>query len=250
MIDNLIKNLECLSTDYGVIGLKQSFEDEGITLDDLITVRRITDICHLKLFVKIGGCEAKTDIRNCIKYGVNCIIAPMVESPFALSKFTDITSLYSDKIHSYIVIETKNAYENLDKILEYDNSKLNGIIVGRSDFSKSYLLDKSEVDSDFVFDKIRKILVKSKNYNYQTTLGGNISPQSVEFIKKMYFDNLLDKIETRNVVIELSDHNIQFLEKTIQLALKYEIELLKYKRNIFSLAVADSDHRIKSLMNR
>jgi 4-hydroxy-2-oxoheptanedioate aldolase len=250
MIVNLITNLELLSSNHGVIGLKQSFEDEGIFLDDLLTVRRITDICNLKLFVKIGGCEAKTDINNCIKYGVNGIIAPMVESSFALSKFTDITSLYSGKIQSYIVIETKTAYENLDEILEYGNNKLNGIIVGRSDFSKSYLLNKSEVNSNFVFDKIKKILVKSKNYNYQTTLGGNISTQSGEFIKKMYFDNLLDKIETRNVVIKLSDDNIHTLEKTIQLALEYEIELLKYKRNIFSLAVTDLDDRIKSLINR
>ena len=250
MIVNLIKNLELLSTNHGVIGIKQSFEDEGIYLDDLLTVRRITDICNLKCFVKIGGCEAKTDINNCIKYGVNDIIAPMVESSFALSKFTDITSLYSGKIHSYIVIETKNAYENLDEILEYGNNKLNGIIVGRSDFSKSYSMNKSEVNSDFIFDKVKDILVKSKKYNYPTTLGGNISTKSVEFIKKMYFDNLLDKIETRNVVIKLNDYNIHCLEKTIQIALEYEIELLKCKRNNFTLTVTDLDDRIKSLINR
>ena len=36
-------------------------------------------------FVKVGGCEANTDIYNCLKIGVNGIIAPMVETPFAIS---------------------------------------------------------------------------------------------------------------------------------------------------------------------
>jgi hypothetical protein len=62
--------------------------------------------------------------------------------------------------------------------------------------------------------------------------------------------NLLDKIETRNVVIKLNDYNIHCLEKTIQFALEYEIELLKYKINNFTLTVTDLNDRIKSLINR
>ena len=83
---NLIENLKQLSM-YGIIGMKQSFEDEGVLLDDVITVKRITELCDLPTFVKIGGCEAKTDINNCIRLGIDNIIAPMVETPFALSKF-------------------------------------------------------------------------------------------------------------------------------------------------------------------
>ena len=215
MMNNLIEKLKILSNDYGIIALKQSFEDEGIDLDDLLLIRRMTDICNLKCFVKIGGCEAKTDINNCIKYGISDIISPMIESSFALSKFIDVTSLHSDKINSYVVIETKTAYNNLNEILECGKGRLKGIVVGRSDFSKSYLINKSQVDSDFIFDKVKDILKKSKNYNYMTTLGGNVSTKSVNFIRKMYFDNLLDKIETRNVVIKLNDENIENLEKII-----------------------------------
>ncbi len=83
----LIEQLELLKTKYDIFGIKQSFEDEGVIFDDVITMRRITELCNLPLYVKIGGCEAKTDINNCQKIGVDTIIAPMVETPFALKKY-------------------------------------------------------------------------------------------------------------------------------------------------------------------
>jgi len=42
----------------------------------------------LDLTVKIGGVEAKTDFNLSIDIGVDSVVAPMVESEFALSKFT------------------------------------------------------------------------------------------------------------------------------------------------------------------
>jgi hypothetical protein len=66
----------------------------------------------------------------------------------------------------------------------------------------------------------------------------------------MYFENLLDKIETRNVVIKLNDYNVSCLEKTIKSALEFEIELLKYKRNNIILTVTDLNDRIQSLISR
>jgi hypothetical protein len=250
MIYKLTEKLKVLANNYGVIGIKQSFEDEGIEINDLILVRRLTDICNIECFVKIGGCEAKSDINNCIKYGVNNIIAPMIESSFAVSKVTDITSKYNKLINSYIVVETKTSFNNLDSILEKGYNTLKGIVVGRSDFSKSYSIDKTQVDSDFIFDKVKTILLKSKEYNYQTTLGGNISKQSVDFIKKMYFQNLLDKIETRNIVIDLSKIDIENLENVIKLAIEFEIELIKYKSTSLTLTLKESNDRIEALVNR
>ena len=60
-------------------------------------MKRITELCGLQSFVKIGGCEAKTDLYNCVKLGVNGVIAPMIETPFALLKFNQIINdfLYS-----------------------------------------------------------------------------------------------------------------------------------------------------------
>ena len=246
---NLIENLTQLSV-LGIVGMKQSFEDEGVLLDDVITVKRITELCNLQSYVKIGGCEAKTDLYNCVKLGINGVIAPMVETPFALSKFINIVNDYPNKIDPYIVIESKTAYENINDILESSKGKLKGIVVGRSDFSKSYNLNKSEVDSDFIYNKVEDILFNAKTHNLTTTMGGNVSIKSTEFIKKMYYKKLLDKIETRNVVIKLTDQNISIINEVIQKSLEFEINWLKYKLETSSYLSNEYSSRIELLSNR
>ena len=250
MVIDLKESLEKLSKSYGIIGMKQSFEDEGVLLNDVVAFKRVTEVCGLQSYVKIGGCEAKSDLYNCIRMGINGIIAPMVETPFALSKFTDIIEPYSNRADAYIVIESKTAYDNIDAILKDGEGKLKGIIVGRSDFSKSYNLNKSEVDSNFIYDKVEDILTKAKKYNYLTTLGGSVSTRSTNFIKDMYNKNLLNKIETRNVVIELSKNNITNIDSVIQKALDFEIEWLHYKVSISSKLSAEYSERIGLLKNR
>jgi hypothetical protein len=250
MVIDLKDSLENLGKNYGVIGMKQSFEDEGVLLNDVVAFKRVTEICGLQSFVKIGGCEAKSDLYNCIRMGINGIIAPMVETPFSLSKFTDMMEDYTNRADAYIVIESKTSYENIDEILINSKNKLKGIIVGRSDFSKSYNLNKSEVDSNFIYDKVEEILIKAKKYNYVTTLGGSVSTRSTKFIKDMYSKNLLDRIETRNVVIELTENNIHIIDNVIQKALDFEIEWLQYKLSISSKLSADYSERIGLLKNR
>ncbi len=99
--------LEALANIKYAEGVKQSFEDEGAVLEDVVLMRQLTSLANLYMNVKIGGCEAKTDIRNCINMGADGIVAPMIESPFALQKFIESTSniktnrfnkLISDKI--------------------------------------------------------------------------------------------------------------------------------------------------------
>lgn len=249
-MNDLIKQLKLLASDYGVIGIKQSFEDEGVTLDDVIIVRRITDICGIKSFVKIGGCEAKRDLYNCLKFGIDVVIAPMIESPFALSKFIDITKSHLNRISPFIVIESKTAQENLKEILKLSNNNINGIVIGRSDFTKSHLLDKSEVDSDFICEKVKNILIECKKYDIYTTIGGNISVKSVNFLQEMYKEQLLDRIETRNVVIELSNKNIHSIEEVIKKSLDFEIKWIQFKReNILSME-KEYSNRIETMKKR
>lgn len=249
MLD-LIKGMTDLKNKHGVIGIKQSFEDEGVLYHDVIHVKRFTEACGLETFVKIGGCEAKSDLFNCIRLGVNSAIAPMVETGFAASKFLEMVSQYKNKIDPIILIETKTAFENLNEILEISNNFIKGVVIGRSDFSKSYSLNKSEVDSNFIFDKVEQVLRKCKNYKLLTTMGGNISVQSVDFIKKMYSLGLLDRIETRNIVIALNNDNILNIDNSIRAALDLEIEWLKFKLETSSFLSNEYTKRINLLINR
>ena len=247
---NLISQLKSLKEKYNIKGIKQSFEDEGAILSDVILMRRITELIDLKMSVKIGGCEAISDINNCVAMGVNGIVAPMVETKFALQKY--IESVYKVKdIKFYINIESKSAYENLDSILNSPSSKLlSGIVVGRSDLTKSFGYGKDQVDSIFMQGIVYDILTKCKEYNMTTLMGGNISPKSGPFVKKLFLQNMLNYIETRNVIIELNKSNTQNLSSIIKHVLLFEAEWLKYKASNYLQIGDEYIKRSKVIIDR
>ena len=71
----------------GATGVKQSLEDEGVSFQDIKIMRVLTNKIKLKLNVKVGGCEAKNDIIFCTTIKADGIVAPMIESSYALKKF-------------------------------------------------------------------------------------------------------------------------------------------------------------------
>jgi citrate lyase beta subunit len=231
-----------------LIGIKQSFEDEGCLLDDVKHIRKLSKINNLKLSVKIGGCEAKSDIYECRYMGVDGIVAPMIETEFSLQKFIESVS-HIDNINFYINIESKTGYENIIKILNSPSSKmLSGVVVGRSDLVKSYGYDKSFVNSDFIYEKTHEIMEKTKSYGLKTLMGGNLTPKSIDFITKLKKDNLIDYIETRNVIIKVDD--INDLKTDIISAIEFESIWLDYKHKKYK-EISDSYYsRSKILKDR
>ena len=83
-----LKNLK----KFNVVAVKQSLEDEGASFEEIKLMRKITKAAGLQHNIKVGGCEAKTDIFSCEKLGVSGIVAPMVETSYALRKFMQIIS--------------------------------------------------------------------------------------------------------------------------------------------------------------
>jgi|TARA_R110002153_G_scaffold239163_1_gene393632 hypothetical protein len=246
----LIDKLTHLNKEFNIIGVKQSTEDEGALYNDILTMRRITDACELKLSVKIGGCEAKTDIEFCDSIGSNGITAPMIESEFAMQKFIEST-IDIQNMKYYINIETKTAYKNLPSILNSPSSKLlTGIVIGRSDLVKSYGYDKSQVDTNDINSIVKDILTQCKQYNLDTLMGGNITPNSSLFIKEMYDNKLLNYIETRNVIIQLTDDNCKNLPEVIKSSLMFESEWLEYKSNFHTKISEKYQNRLTQLKNR
>lgn len=200
----LISQIKLLKNRFNIVGIKAEFEAEGSTFDDITNLRLITEKCNTKLFVKIGGVEAINDINKCLEIGVDGIIAPMVESKFAATKFID----YFKKIkiqknpHLSINIETKTGYENFDEIIKETKNYINNITIGRSDLSKSYFNKKIFPDSDFISDVIIKIAKKIRKNNITLTVGGSVSNNTIKIYKeKKNLLNLIDKIETRKVIM-------------------------------------------------
>ena len=115
---------------------------KGASFEEIKIMRKITKKVNLKQNIKIGGCEAKNDINFCSKLKVDGIVAPMVESRYALDKF--FQSIPKNNLSKlYVNIETITALRNLKKIFRSKYiSKLDGIIFGRSDIAGSLNLKK------------------------------------------------------------------------------------------------------------
>ena len=248
-MEKIVEELKNL-TSLGVVGIKQSFEDEGALPQDILTMRRITEQIGLNLSIKIGGCEAKTDIQFCKSINADKIVAPMVETSFALTKFIE-SIINIPKLNFYVNIESKTAYENLDNILSSPSSKLlSGIVIGRSDLTKSYGFGKDYVDSPQMQDIVYKALVKCKEYNITTLMGGNISSKSSKFVKKLYKEKLLEYIETRNVIIKLNNKNINNIASIIKSSLIFESKWLQYKANYYNKIGKEYTDRSNLILNR
>ena len=251
-----IHNLNQLKK-FGIRAVKQSLEDEGATFKDIEIMRKITLKAGIDLNVKIGGCEAKNDIYFCKQIRVNSIVAPMVESEYALRKFIQIAYDPKDKFTNLLInIETKDALKNLKKIIKSKYFRfLKGIVFGRSDIAGSFNLMKKDVDSKKIFSRVHKALIFLKNKKKIIKLGGSITPASINFIEKVYKKKLLKSIETRNIEIELNKKNLENLNQSINKIFAFEMDWLKYKSKIKSntkslVRLKDYKSRINEINNR
>ena len=83
-------------------------------------MRKITKQVGLKLNIKIGGCEAKNDIFFCTSTKVDGIVAPMVESEYALKKFIQTIPKYFNGSF-LLILRVKMDFQILKKSLKQKN---------------------------------------------------------------------------------------------------------------------------------
>ena len=250
-----VKILTDLIENEGLVGIKTSFEDEGATFNETVRLKQVCNEAKTKITLKIGGPEAIRDLKDSTIIGVKGIVAPMIESEFGLIKFIQATRAHiaEDTLSSLqlnVNLETITAMNNSDKILTTLEAKeLYGVTVGRVDLVSSMGKDRSYVNSEEVYKLAKQVFIKAKANGLKACLGGAVSIESLDFLKKLHSEGLLDKFETRFCIFDPSV-GLKNLSRALAKAQMFEYEWMTSKHEYYS-TLADQDiKRIKMIQDR
>lgn len=247
----MLEILRELKNEHNVLAIKAEFEAEGSRTDELVKLNEIVFRADMDLFIKIGGCEAVRDLDQCRLLGAAGIMAPMIETPFAMKKFVGAAKkVYGDEIKDIewiINAETKTCKENFDEILTEGKGFLNTIAIGRVDLSASMGLTRDSINGEEVYDASTYFAKKAKQYGIIVGFGGGISFESIPFIQKM--KGLTDKFETRKVVFKYDD-NEKRLKSGILKAMEFETLYLQNKCDFYDRMANEDRQRMEMLKKR
>lgn len=250
-----VKILTDLIENEGLVGIKTSFEDEGATFDETIRLKEVCNQAKTKITLKIGGPEAIRDLRDSTIIGVKGLVAPMVESEFGLKKFIQAANAYISAdilstIQLNVNVETVTAIANAVSMLNTQEAgQLYGVTVGRVDLVSSMNKDRSYVNSDEIFKMTRGVFAKAKEKGLKACLGGAVSVDSLDFLKKLHSEGLLDKFETRYAMFDPSV-TLKNLSRALSKAQLFEYEWLMCKHEAY-MSMANQDiKRIQMIQDR
>jgi len=241
---------------YGWVAVKAEFEAEGTRLDELLRLIEIARKASINVALKIGGCEALMDLYTAKQVGADYVIAPMIESSYALSKFAlAVSKAYTDhEIEDTTFLwnlETALALKELDGMIDIArNSKsLRGMVFGRNDYCGSIGKDASYVNESQVTDDGVLIARSCAKAGLELVVGGGVSIDSVDALKKIRTVRL-DRFETRKVVFGSESLEFPDLKNGLLAALKFELKWLTNKRDYYSAILSEDERRFRTLQSR
>jgi hypothetical protein len=253
----MVDTLKDLKDNHNVCGVKAEFEAEGTRLEEALRLKEVITKAGLDLTIKIGGCEAIKDMYDARSIGVTHIVGPMIESPYALKKYLGCAKIaFPDdertNVKFLINIETIQGFKNIDEILQsihLDGFTLDGIVLGRVDFTGSIGLTREDVNSDKMFDYAFPILTKAKAKDLECVVGGGVSKETIPFLLR-FPAGTIDRYETRKVIFNCPEAMSGNYDKGILKAVGFELMWLKNKRNFYKLIFEEDSHRIEMLEKR
>jgi 2,4-dihydroxyhept-2-ene-1,7-dioic acid aldolase len=242
-----------LRENHNVIGVKAEFEAEGTRLEEALRLKEVVSKAGLDLTIKIGGCEAVRDIYEARVIGVAALVAPMIESPYALTKY--ISAVHKavsadEELAFHINIETIDGFRNLDAMLALSEiSSLTGIVVGRGDMACSLGLTRDDINTQTLFEITQQICIKAKEKSLKCTIGGGVSADTLPFLQQMP-RGLIDRYETRKVIFKNSEQIGERERQGILKGVGFEMMWLKNKRDYYGMIYEEDQSRLETLSSR
>jgi len=252
MRDLLLKGKEA----YGVVSVKAEFEAEGTRMDELLRLLDIARTAGLAVTVKIGGCEALRDLYEARQIGVRYIVAPMVETSYALSKFIDAkNTVYPHDEQSdtgfLFNMETITGFENRTSLISEatKNGGAQGIVFGRSDFVGSLGKPGDSINDAEVTERISDVSQLCHTADLELVVGGGVSVDALPALRSVA-EIHLSRFETRKIIFESGALQAPNIEKGLLNAAHFEILWLLNKRDYYSRITNEDAKRIETLERR
>jgi 4-hydroxy-2-oxoheptanedioate aldolase len=244
LFDNLCKKK--------LLGIKVSFEDEGLDFIDVLNIKKLCLNKGIDLLLKIAGAEAKRDFKDANKIGVQKIVAPMIESSFALSKYIKTAESFIDleKVSLGFNLESKQAYYNIHEMSSSSEfQRLSAITVGRGDLTESFGYDRyaGAVNSDEIYKVTRETFIIGRSHGLKCYLGGSMNMESEHFVNQLVKEGLLDYFETRNVVFSIKALDIYSFQELIDIAFRFEQSKMSSRRSYYEKLYNEDLTRLERL---
>lgn len=252
----MIDILKELHNEYGAVSVKAEFEAEGTRTDELLRLIDLARRVDLKVGLKIGGCEAVRDLIESKQFGTEYIIAPMVETNYALQKYIlAVNKVYSkdqQKSTEFLYnVETINTYNNLNEMTETakNASEIQGIVFGRVDFVTSLGMPRSKINTDEISKYVLNVAKKAKESNLDLVVGGGVAIEAINLLKEMK-DVHLSRFETRKVVFSSQALDNKNMAKGLEKTVHFELLWLKNKHQYYQEITNEDNNRINMLEAR
>jgi citrate lyase beta subunit len=224
--------------------LKGEFEAEALARDTLAAEVVFAARHGVGYLVKIGGCEAKADIRFLHQIGVREVVAPMIESGFAMSKYMAMLPKNAFD-HIGVTVETCHAVDRIEELLEA-GTKLTEVTVGRSDLTASF--GGSGVECAETIAMVKQVARAAARRGLPTTMGGTISSATRALLQEdAELRELVAAVETRKCVMATE----RFLEDgALVEAFAVEAALLELQTCHYGAIAATADARLAQIRAR
>jgi citrate lyase beta subunit len=227
-----------------IVALKGEFEAEGLSRDSVAAETAFAARHGLPYLVKIGGCEAKSDMRFLTQIGVRRIVAPMIESAFAMRKYMEMVP-YGAFDHLGVTIETIDAVRRIEEILDA-GTNLSEVTVGRTDLTASY--SGPGVDSDETIAMVKAVARAARARGLKTTMGGSVGAGTRQRLEDdAELRELVAYVETRKCVMPVP----KFLEDgAISAAFAVEEALLEMRAAHHGAVAQAAANRVNQIRAR